>query len=489
MERNRGGRPRHPDVLTPAEWRVLDALREGGTNAEIAERLGLSADTVKTHISNMLAKLELRDRRALVAWRPDAPRRRLGGVQAVPAALWSGGRPLAWVGVGAAALAGVAVGTRASFSPDGKTIVFVLDSAVAYLIDVESVSQRPLLERAVREGWSEGAIFIENAYRGPGILVRTFYSRGADDSDDVRAWESSWENRYFTWSGEPLPGREEPFWTTCDGHLSPNGGHTARSVGDYISTVHGRDFIPREPPWPSIVIADAETCAPLFRVQSALPAHNSGLQGYYSAEWAGSWLPDSSGYVVQVANGYATVRTSGNPALLGLPSGRGAPFTAPAGDGRYFLYGWDGVWDSLEDSWTAPPAGGVSWQGFSWGGDETEVRYVAVDGYWGDFGFNWLLLPPKIEFPPFSDEIAFRVRGSGNGCIDLTGDQQTDTAVAGCIPGGARLTLAVPDNPPQQDCGFTCYPSVRGGPGHWSVYVRTEDGLEGWITLDSLEHD
>ena len=109
MERNRGGRPRHPDVLTPAEWRVLDALREGGTNAEIAARLGLSLDTVKTHISNMLAKLELRDRRALAAWRPDAQRRRLGGVLAVPAALWSVGRPLMWVGAGVATLAGVVV--------------------------------------------------------------------------------------------------------------------------------------------------------------------------------------------------------------------------------------------------------------------------------------------------------------------------------------------------------------------------------------------
>ncbi len=109
MERNRRGRPRHPDVLTPAEWRVLDALREGGTNAEIAARLDLSADTVKTHISNMLAKLELRDRRALAAWRPDTPRRRLAGVLAVPAVVWSVGRPLAWAGVGAAALAGVVV--------------------------------------------------------------------------------------------------------------------------------------------------------------------------------------------------------------------------------------------------------------------------------------------------------------------------------------------------------------------------------------------
>ena len=109
MQRNRRGRPPHPDVLTPAEWRVLDALRDGGTNAEIAARLGLSLDTVKTHISNMLAKLELRDRRALAAWRPDAPRRRLGGVLALPAALWSVGRPLLWAGAGAAALAGVVV--------------------------------------------------------------------------------------------------------------------------------------------------------------------------------------------------------------------------------------------------------------------------------------------------------------------------------------------------------------------------------------------
>ena len=93
MEHNRGGRPRHPDVLTPAEWRVLEALREGGTNAEIAARLGVSANTVRYHVSNMLAKLELRDRRALAAWRPEGDRGRLGALLALPAAVWSVGRP------------------------------------------------------------------------------------------------------------------------------------------------------------------------------------------------------------------------------------------------------------------------------------------------------------------------------------------------------------------------------------------------------------
>ena len=113
MERNRRGRPRHPDVLTPAEWRVLEALREGGTNAEIAARLGLSLDTVKYHISNMLAKLDLRDRRALASWRAEERPGRLGALFTVPAAVWAVARPIAWVGAGTAAVAGAVVGVVA----------------------------------------------------------------------------------------------------------------------------------------------------------------------------------------------------------------------------------------------------------------------------------------------------------------------------------------------------------------------------------------
>ena len=75
MERERGGRPRYPGVLTPAEQRVLEELRDGGSNAEIAARLGISRETVKTHIASMLSKLDLPDRYALAAWRPEPPRR------------------------------------------------------------------------------------------------------------------------------------------------------------------------------------------------------------------------------------------------------------------------------------------------------------------------------------------------------------------------------------------------------------------------------
>src|SRR5262245_32780215 len=62
------GRPQHVDLLTPAEWRTVHAVQHGMTNAEIARRRGISVDAVKFHVANALAKLGLKDRRALRAW-------------------------------------------------------------------------------------------------------------------------------------------------------------------------------------------------------------------------------------------------------------------------------------------------------------------------------------------------------------------------------------------------------------------------------------
>ena len=50
------------DTLTPREKEILVLMSQGLSNAEIAEHLVVSATTVKTHVGNVLAKLDVRDR-------------------------------------------------------------------------------------------------------------------------------------------------------------------------------------------------------------------------------------------------------------------------------------------------------------------------------------------------------------------------------------------------------------------------------------------
>ena len=109
------GRPPHPDPLTPAEAKVLALLRDGLPNSEIATRLGVSINTVRFHVSNLLAKSGLPDRVSLRNWEPgpgDAAPRRL------PAFALPFLKPLCIAAGGASAaavvtLAIVAVGGRA----------------------------------------------------------------------------------------------------------------------------------------------------------------------------------------------------------------------------------------------------------------------------------------------------------------------------------------------------------------------------------------
>ncbi len=78
------GRPKHDDILTPAEWRVVELVRHGLSTARIAELIGISADAVKQHASAARGKLGLGSREDLRHWtgirkgstrmsQPDAP--------------------------------------------------------------------------------------------------------------------------------------------------------------------------------------------------------------------------------------------------------------------------------------------------------------------------------------------------------------------------------------------------------------------------------
>jgi len=60
----------HDDAeeLTPREREVLELVAQGRTNAEIAETLGVSQNTVKFHMKNILSKLHVRNRAEVVAY-------------------------------------------------------------------------------------------------------------------------------------------------------------------------------------------------------------------------------------------------------------------------------------------------------------------------------------------------------------------------------------------------------------------------------------
>jgi DNA-binding NarL/FixJ family response regulator len=60
--------PPLPDDLTPREAEVLSLIAEGLTNAEIAERLVVSAATVKSHVNHIFAKIDARDRAQAVVY-------------------------------------------------------------------------------------------------------------------------------------------------------------------------------------------------------------------------------------------------------------------------------------------------------------------------------------------------------------------------------------------------------------------------------------
>jgi DNA-binding NarL/FixJ family response regulator len=55
------------DILTPREREILQLLADGMSNADVAAKLFISQETVKSHVRHILAKLEADTRTQAVA--------------------------------------------------------------------------------------------------------------------------------------------------------------------------------------------------------------------------------------------------------------------------------------------------------------------------------------------------------------------------------------------------------------------------------------
>ena len=188
MSRRGRGRPPHPDALTPAERRVLEELRKGGTNAEIAVRVGIGPETVKTHVSNMLAKLELEDRTQLAAWREeDVPRPRRRWLFA-PSLL----KPLVVAGVvaGVAVLVVVALLLLALLGGGGDVAPSLDDTSAVVEVSVGQDHTCVLRESGAVLCWGENAHGQLDAPSGPyrSISAGWQHTCAVRESGEIDCW-------------------------------------------------------------------------------------------------------------------------------------------------------------------------------------------------------------------------------------------------------------------------------------------------------------
>ena len=348
----------------------------------------------------------------------------------------------------------VAAGDRhddALFSPDGSNLVLKRPNKV-YLVPVATGVPALLFEEA------NEYISIGQMDDGSGIVVK-----------------AGWPTRYyFGWDGAEaaVPAPRPACFGEFPGKLSPDGRYTAELVGRPYR-VYPNDIDPLDHPWPSVVIADAETCAPIFRVRSAYTNQFA---------WSAEWLSTSEGFVIGVLGGRVIARVLPEPALEPLPEGepwrRAVP--APTGGGRYFGYG-PRVYDAAEDRWRGP---GQARGWLFWWGDSHRERWFQYPVYTGAGRTSWALLPHKIEFPPFAEETAFRVARTGS-CLRLREEPDKESRVLDCLPDGERLLFVESDAEPEWG---QPHPSFQFTRGTW-VRVRTADGAEGWVSHGYLEHD
>ena len=206
------GRPKHPDILTPREWEVLGHIRDGLSNEQIAERLNVTIDGVKYHVSEILSKLDVENRHDAARWaEQERPRPWWAGALA-PLLFWRR-QNLGWLSpvIAGGLLAAVAAGlglliwgllaTRGDGSafpvslvlPTADRLVYVGTDGDLWLLEGTGPGRRLTDLGAVSQlRWSPDGRYV--------LFLH-------DEAKPANPSPAGWEPRYSLWLAEGVSGR------------------------------------------------------------------------------------------------------------------------------------------------------------------------------------------------------------------------------------------------------------------------------------------
>jgi DNA-binding CsgD family transcriptional regulator len=300
-------------LLTPREQEVLQLLREGLTNQQIADRLGITLYGARYHVSEILSKLGVASREEAAVWHPEAASRfwgLAGSLHRLTASTWFKAAAGAAIGVAAVAivllaLGVVAMGHRRS-NDTADTLVTPTPTDIPEATSTVSPDALPVGPLVVAlEGNPQDQLLIYDAGTSRTLVDITL--PGADSyTGDARAGKVLVASRKAVSEVDYDGSMHEVFTESREDYgvagavISPDGKTAAIAVQHSLA--------PDTPPTPDdgdyLLFLDLATGKEVSRITKPVqPEPGSVFDGYNSQfQWL-TWRNDGTGVVVAGATG------------------------------------------------------------------------------------------------------------------------------------------------------------------------------------------
>ena len=308
-------------------------------------------------------------------------------------------------------------GPGAGFWPDrdGRHLLAFIDTTY-YVIDLRQDPTVPIalpIELGVR---------VSLFGRGDGFAAIDIAGSKDDDAGDCRVTRYDWDAVVLS----PISVGCADSSLGARAVLSPDG-----SLIAVATAIHGASGPGLNPALTQLAMFDAVTGEELFRAHGVVLPYRGDVSA------GTSWLADSSGLVVDTTQGQQILSAAGQwiPAPAALLANESRLVPAPDDPSRFAVAATtvvDGRGEVLASLRSVEYPGHV----LPWGANSRELRFFLPHG--GHDGAAVIpLLPPVIEWPPFTDRLAVEV--VVDGCLNLRVEPTTLSEIVTCLLDGALL--------------------------------------------------